>query len=231
MTTMHDTASGLVVVPARLSPYGYGALPGGTHQTILRRIPDGSDVLDVGCNRGYLGSVLHRRGCRVWGVDNDEEALRRLEPGSHVATSALELDTVAALPWPDQEFDVVIAADILEHLRDPARMLSMLVEKMRPGGRIFVSLPNVAHASIRADLARGRFAYRDSGILDRTHLHFYTFDTAREFVESAGLRITATLSGSNRFGLLLNNRPRLGRMLRGLLAFNIIIEAVPAGSP
>lgn len=213
----------------RRSPYGYGAEPGGTHQTILARIPAASDVLDVGCNEGYLGRVLQGRGCRIWGVDNDSGALAAVEPGTYVATELLDLDAVDALPWPEHRFDVVIAADILEHLQDPMRMLSLLVDRLHPQGRIIVSLPNIAHASVRAQLARGRFEYQESGILDRTHLHFYTFDTARRFVEDAGLRITATLSGSNRFGTLLNGRPRIGRVLRGLLAFNIVIEAVRAG--
>lgn len=213
-----------------LSPYAFGDQPGSTHQVILGRIRDGATVLDVGCNRGYLGRELHQRGCRIWGIDRDTHALGDIDPGIYVEVSAQDLDTVTGLPWPGRRFETIIAADVLEHLRDPLPVLSLLAGALATDGRILVSLPNIAHLSVRGNLLRGQFEYQDSGILDRTHLHFYTFATATRFVESAGLRITAVLSGSNRFGTVLNSAPRLGRVLRPLLAYNIIIEAARSDS-
>jgi 2-polyprenyl-3-methyl-5-hydroxy-6-metoxy-1,4-benzoquinol methylase len=212
-------------------PYGYGDRPGGTHKVILGRVRDSVTVLDVGCNRGYLGRELHMRGCRVWGIDQDSDALEQIPADTYEDVAALDLDTVTALPWPGQQFDTIVAADVLEHLRDPGRMLDVLVSALSRQGRILVSLPNVAHASIRANLLRGHFDYQNSGILDRTHLHLFTFDSARRFIESAGLEVTATLSGSNRFGTFLNSRRRAGKRLRTLLAFNIIMEAQPVARP
>lgn len=207
------------------SPYALNTHPGGTHATIAQLVPDGSDVLDIGCGAGYLGEVLARRGCRVWGLDRDATALARVPAGAYAATAEVDLDTLETLPWPDLDFDVVIAADVLEHTRDARRVLEVLRRHLRPHGPLIVSLPNVAHASVRLGLLLGEFEYRRAGILDATHLRLYTYATARELVEEAGFTVERLLVGSDRFGRVLNSRPALARVLRGLLAYNVVVVA------
>ena len=198
----------------------------GAHEVILRNVPIGSTVLDVGCATGYLGAALSARGCRGWGIERDPSAVTAAEPW-YQAVYPIDLDECDELPWPVRSFDVVVAADVLEHLRDPHRALRLLHRQVRPGGRLIVSVPNVAHGSVRLALLFGRFSYSSTGILDNTHLHLYTFETARELVEAGGFNVERLIGASDHFGALLQSR-RASRLVRGLLAYNIVVVATPA---
>ena len=90
---------------------------------------------------------------------------------------------------PDGAYDAIVLADVVEHLRHPEEALRTLVPKLRSGGRIVLSVPNVAHWSVRLGLLRGRFRYEDVGLLDRTHLRFFTRETLLELLDDAGLRL------------------------------------------
>ena len=206
-------------------PYRRNTHRYGTHEVILRSVPPGSTVLDIGCATGYLGAALKGRGCRMWGLDRDPDAVALAE-ASYEDVRALDLDESADLPWPDHFFDAALAADVLEHLRDPGRALQLIRSHIRPEGRLIVSLPNVAHASVRLPLFFGRFRYGRTGILDETHLRLYTFTTARELVESGGFTVERLLGASDHFGVLLQ-RPHVSRFVRGLLSHNIVILARP----
>lgn len=96
------------------------------------------------------------------------------------------LDTIA---YPYRSFDVLLFADILEHLLDPLAVLRRFLPYLRDGGEVVVSLPNIANWTIRLQLLRGRWSYTESGLMDATHLHFYTRATARELLLQAGLHI------------------------------------------
>jgi hypothetical protein len=101
----------------------------------------------------------------------------------------------------------------------------MVRRRIRPKGRLIVSLPNVAHASVRLPLLFGRFRYARTGILDETHLRLFTFTTAREMVESGGFTVERLVGASDHFGALLQHR--MSRLVRGLLSHNIVILARP----
>lgn len=206
----------------RRPPYGWNPHPGGTHDTVLRMVPEGTRILDVGCSTGYLGRALADRGHEVFGLDADAASIAAARPW-YRDVRVVDLDEVDELPWSEGSFDVAIAADVLEHLLDPARCLTMLTRYVRDDGLFVLSLPNVAHVSVRLPLLFGRFRYREIGILDRTHLHLYTWATAFELVEASGLRVVRTASGSDRFGGALERSAWLGRILRGLLAYNIVL--------
>lgn len=200
---------------------------GGTHALLVRLVPPGSRVLDVGCATGYLGGLLVAKGCTVVGIEAEREAVRVARTsGAYLAVHEIDLDDATA-SLPSGPFDVVLCADVLEHLRHPQRTLRLLCRIVTDDGRVIVSLPNIAHLSVRIALLAGRFRYVERGILDRTHLHFYTYDSARALVEEAGLRVESVLAGSNRFGEALSFGPRPVRQLRGLLAYNIVLVARP----
>jgi SAM-dependent methyltransferase len=93
------------------------------------------------------------------------------------------------VPRLEGAFDVIVYGDVLEHLVDPLDVLVELNEYLAPGGRVVISMPNVAHLWIRLSLLFGRFQYADRGLLDRTHLRFFTERSVRELVADAGLGV------------------------------------------
>jgi len=211
-----------------VEPIRYRLNPnGGTHALLVRLVPSGSRVLDVGCAGGYLGELLSAKGCSLVGVDVDGDSVARARSsGAYREVHRLDIDS-ESLPFEPQTFDVVLCAVVLEHLRDPHGALCRLCGLISDGGSIVVSLPNVAHFSIRFQLLLGRFRYSESGILDRTHLHLFTYESAIRLLTSANLAVRRVLAGSNRFGNWLSFGPSPIRRLRGLLAFNIVIVATP----
>lgn len=175
-------------------------------------------VLDVGCASGYLGHKIE--GVEFYGIDGNELALAEAAK-SYVAVSLIDLNRPPSQRPFEKEFDVIVFGDILEHLVEPSLLLQACQSWLAPGGRILVSLPNVALWRIRFDLLRGRFDYQDYGVLDRTHLHFFTFRTARVLVEEAGFTILRVLGAANSLGFLARRVPAL----RNLVSINVIIEA------
>jgi 2-polyprenyl-3-methyl-5-hydroxy-6-metoxy-1,4-benzoquinol methylase len=146
-------------------------------------------VLDAGCGAGPLGALLAGERLSLVGVDWDPVALEHARALGY--TGLVEAD-LEADDLPDElgPADIVVCADVLEHCRRPEAVLRRLVERcLRPGGTVLVSLPNVAHWYIRAQLLAGRWTYADRGILDRTHLRFFTGATAAALLAAAGLLI------------------------------------------
>lgn len=161
---------------------------GPAHQLVISKVPPGSDVLELGCATGYMTRALAGAGCRVIVVDVDGPALQHARD---VAVQALQLDLDREQLPPDLSVDVAVCADVLEHLKEPTTVLATLRQALRPGGRVVVSLPNIAFWRIRWQLARGRFEYEETGILDRTHLRFYTRAGVEAMVQSAGYRVVS----------------------------------------
>lgn len=151
-------------------------------------------VLDVGCGAGRLGARLLNEGRAqaVHGIEQEPSAAAeaRLTLDDVLAIDLESSDALAALTSRAGNYDVVIVADVLEHLRDPWRVLAELAKTLKPGGVVVASIPNVRVASVLLPLVfRGRFTYAERGVLDRTHLRFFTRQSAIEMLEGAGLTI------------------------------------------
>lgn len=148
------------------------------------------DVLDIGCASGYLGRALIAQGCRVSGVEYDPVAgeAAREHLSRVVVGDVQELDLVAE--FGEASFDVVVFGDVLEHLTDPEGVLRAALPLLRPGGAVIVSVPNVAHGSLRLALLQGRWTYTETGLLDETHVRFFTRDRVRQLMAGAGLQVT-----------------------------------------
>jgi len=148
---------------------------------------EAGSVLDLGCGRARLGLEVQRLGYTVTGIDNSPVACATARTR---ISEVIELDftklTAVADTLKERKFDWIMAADVLEHTPDPKTTLSFYRRYLKPDGRLIVSLPNVAVWDNRLRLLFGRFDYRDSGVMDRTHLRFFTFRTARELVSEAG---------------------------------------------
>lgn len=147
-------------------------------------------VLDLGCGAGRLGSELRKKGYQVWGVEQEPEVVRRAADRLDRAIVGDLRDPQAVISSLDGTmFDHLVFSDVLEHMVDPAETLAAYLPLLHPGGGLLVSVPNVANWQIRFALMGGRFNYQDTGILDRTHLRFFTRKTATALVRDAGLDI------------------------------------------
>jgi len=136
-----------------------------------------------------MSQALRDQECKVVGIEINAEAADR-------AAAICEKVIVADLDYVDfdqelgsDRFDVVVAADVLEHLKDPVSVLSALRKFLVPGGYVVISVPNIAHLSVRLALLAGKFPYAEGGLLDRTHLRFFTRESAEKLLEEAGLFI------------------------------------------
>ena len=157
---------------------------------ILRGLPPGLRVLDVGCGSGVHGSELGRIfSHRVVGVDLSASSIAK-------AQKRLAEAYVADVTRPElypfygvQTFDLIVFSDILEHLGDPVDVLVRHFPLLAPGGRVVISLPNVAIWNVRLALLAGRFEYTDTGTLDRTHVRFFTRRSLERLLDTSFLTV------------------------------------------
>jgi SAM-dependent methyltransferase len=141
------------------------------------------DVLDVGCGAGDNAALLLARDPhkRIDGITaSPAEAARARQYLRDCVVGDIEAELPAALRARD--YDAIIYSHVLEHTRDPARVLADSARLLRPGGQCVIAVPNVLHWRQRWEFLRGRFEYQSSGPLDATHLRFFTFDTAQQLL-------------------------------------------------
>jgi 2-polyprenyl-3-methyl-5-hydroxy-6-metoxy-1,4-benzoquinol methylase len=183
----------LVEIPVSVegSPYQFKLNdPYSSHSVILSLLPErGSGrVLDVGAAHGYLGAELEKRGFRVTGIEGDPTLARS---AAERCSEVFHADLDGPLPELSGSFDYILYGDVLEHLKDPLRVLRSFNRLLQPGGVVIISAPNVANISIRLQLLMGRFEPAERGILDRTHLYFYTRKSFLRLIDDAGLQVTS----------------------------------------
>lgn len=148
-----------------------------------------SRILDIGCGTGRLGEFLRSKGNECFGITiSDEEAEIAKNRLNRVIVT--DIETTEELPFENHFFDIAIFADVLEHTRNPEYILGLIRTYLKPNGLIIVSVPNVANIIVRLNLLGGRFDYENFGIMDNSHLHFYTLKTARSLLKSMKFEIT-----------------------------------------
>lgn len=158
----------------------------------ISRIIDAGEVLDIGCGSGILGRLLADKPNVI--IDGIDPAMSSGTPGlkgyrqffSHGVEKLFEGQGIERYDW-------FVMADVIEHFAYPDEVLVALVARAKPGARFLLSTPNVAHLSVRLNLLQGRFDYVDSGILESTHLRFFTLPTFANVLRSAGLHIERVL--------------------------------------
>jgi 2-polyprenyl-3-methyl-5-hydroxy-6-metoxy-1,4-benzoquinol methylase len=170
------------------SPYQLKSDPYSSHAVILSRLGNGHGrrALDVGAADGFLAELLTRQGWQVTALERDPAQAAKARGRCHEVIVA-DLDQAA--PRLQGFFDAIVYGDVLEHLNDPLPVLVALDRALAAGGRVMVSVPNVAHLWVRLSLALGRWNYADRGILDRTHLRFFTKRTFAALLRDAGLSV------------------------------------------
>jgi len=208
----------------------------GSYAKLLRHVSANSDLLELGPATGRMTEELRSRGCRVLAVERDVEA-------AALASAFCDTILVEDLDSFDPEsalaprtFDTILAADVLEHLRDPVSLLVRLRPYLRENGSVLASLPNVAHGSVRLALLEGRFPYANSGLLDLTHLRFFTEESAHQLFTDAGYcvngieRVTRGLDETEVGFASSTLTPALKDLLDAdlnALTYQFIIEATP----
>ena len=159
---------------------------------LLRRVPAGASVLELGPATGYFSRCLNEQlGCSVDAIELSADMAEQARPWCHqlIVGDVEQLDLPQVLAG--QRYEVILCADVLEHLRDPWALARRLPDCLAPGGRLLLSVPNVGYLGLAVELLRGNFRYRDEGLLDRSHLRFFTLDSLRELLEGAGWHLWA----------------------------------------
>lgn len=199
--------------------YAWKEIPGSSHALLRERLlamPAGLRLLDLGAAGGHMGRAVRSRCAYLAGVEPDASLPAACREGYDDWRAA---DALSAGDW-EAPFDAVVCADVLEHLPKPELLLARIRAWLKPGGTLFVSLPNVANVTVRAGLLLGRFPYADRGILDRTHLRFYTRSTAKNLIEKGGFRVRSVAATAMPYELALPalGRPPLAGAVRGFAA-------------
>jgi predicted TPR repeat methyltransferase len=220
--------------------YTFKDFEGSSHRILIdlirRYSPRGGTLLDLGAAGGELGEAVRGHFDRTVGFEYDADRIGELH-GRFDSVVIADLETVKTLP---SNVRAVVLADIVEHLRDSTALLRCVHHSLAADGKLFISVPNIANITVRLGLLFGVFEYRDRGILDFTHLRFFTMRAIRREVENAGFRIVAVRGSSVPIRLIIGRwMPdpllRLGervltwitRVWRSLFAYQIIIVASP----
>lgn len=197
------------------SPYVLKPHAHSSHSLVLELVPEdghGLRLLDVGCADGHLSRLLAARGFSVTAIDAHTPRPQTLPDG----ITFVEADLDRGLPPVDGDFDFVVCADVLEHLCDPEGLLRQIRSRMPAGGKLVASLPNSGNIYFRLSVLLGKFPEHDTGLFDRTHLHFYMWKGWVNLLTRTGFRITAVRYSVIPFSLRWPNRPALAALLESL---------------
>ncbi len=192
---------------------------------LIAAIPDGcGSVLDVGCGKGTLGRWLKENGVRtVRGVELSPAAAG--EARKWLDELVLGDIERVEFPWPEASFDCIVCGDVLEHTADPWAVVGRLKRLLAPGACIVAAIPNVAYHRNLRRMLRGRWDYVDEGLLDRTHLRFFTYPTIEELFDRNGMVIEAVFTRPEAgLKMRLLNAVLLGA-LRHTLNLHFIVRA------
>ncbi len=192
-------------------------IPNTPYYYIINSIEKGSTVLDVGCGSGYLGDYLkNKKNCDVYGLDIDEEALKKADKRNvYSALFKINLENIENLEISlknfEQKFDYIILADVLEHLKNINQVILTIWPLLKKDGSMLISIPNINHIDIVLNLIKGNFNYSLFGILDNTHLRFFTQKSFKEWIislleENVNIELIGKTFANEIFSLEENSR-------------------------
>lgn len=193
----------------------YGFSPA---QKIIISLVKNVRVLEVGASSGYMTSEFKKNSCIVDVVEVDRHsALQAKKMADRVYLGSLEDENLKMQIRGN--YDMIVCADVLEHLVDPEKALEFLKRRLKRDGQIIISLPNVACWEMRMKLLKGQFEYEDSGILDKTHLRFYTYNTFLDLLKKLKFKIIKIYPAESRIPLeiTLKKIPVLGNIFLSLV--------------
>jgi 2-polyprenyl-3-methyl-5-hydroxy-6-metoxy-1,4-benzoquinol methylase len=183
--------------PYRLKKSRYSS-----HQQIAELVNPDSKVLDIGCAYGFMSELLNSKHVDYWGIDQLPANKIRYPMSKYIQ---VDLEHFSDLEL-GREFDCIIVADVIEHIRNASALLSTIKKYLKPEGRLIISTGNIAIWFYRLSLLIGRFKYASRGILDETHVKLYTLDTFKELIISSGFKIHNARYTSIPFELIFESR-------------------------
>lgn len=155
---------------------------------IFKLIPYGSKVLEIGCGSGRLSNILTiKKKCRVYCVDKDH-VISRFASGKCLEILTIDIENTE-LPYEERFFDCIILGNVLEHMKEPERVLMRLRKYLADNGSLIYSIPNIVNWYSRMSIFLGKFEYEDGTVFDRDHLRFFDLISARKLAIDAGYRI------------------------------------------
>lgn len=192
---------------------------------VYNQIKEKTKCLDVGCWSGNLGKkLIENKHCIVDGADVQEDMLQFAKSKGYRNTYLINLNSdKLSFDALKDKYDVIIFADVLEHLINPEHVLTLIKDKLNKDGIIIISLPNVAFILNRLQLLLGKWEYREFGTLDKTHLKFYTIASGQKMVESTGLKVKKVIP-YNQFGKLPYLDP-INKLIPSILSYQFMMIA------
>ncbi|OGG12676.1 hypothetical protein A3D77_04125 [Candidatus Gottesmanbacteria bacterium RIFCSPHIGHO2_02_FULL_39_11] len=210
----------------------FNPTPFESHRLVLDKINENSKVLDLGCATGYFDRELIKKDCEVYGVDVDAESVKEAKKYCR-KTAVLDLERTKRFPFGKNSFDYILMLDLIEHLKNPENLLITSKKYLKKEGKIIISTPNIAFISIRLALLRGKFQYSNLGIMDETHVKFFTRSTLEKLIKDSGLKIaemdcSSGFSQITQIGKYLNYLPKyiqyeITRRWMSFLAYQFIV--------
>ncbi len=165
---------------------------------LMDLIPESCNhILEIGCGTGATGSFIKRKNPDVTyiGLEIDEQAARIAESRlNKVLVVDIEKVYPDELNFEKESFDLIIAADVLEHLYDPWRVMHFLQGYLKKNGKALLSFPNTQNINLIANLVQGHWTYEKYGLLDATHIRFFTWNEIEKLLQGTGYRILKTVS-------------------------------------
>lgn len=166
----------------------YSGTKHGAHEKVLELVGNNKKVLEIGCATGYLSSKMKEHGCSVVGIEIENEAAEVARKAG-IEVIGGDIEDMEKLPMGKASFDVIVLADVLEHMKEPDITLKKLSGFLKPEGYIVVSLPNIGYWTMRLKHLFGKWDYTETGIMDSGHLRFFTLKTARKLLENSGFKV------------------------------------------
>jgi GT2 family glycosyltransferase/tetratricopeptide (TPR) repeat protein/2-polyprenyl-3-methyl-5-hydroxy-6-metoxy-1,4-benzoquinol methylase len=190
-TTVAVTAKPQAIVAkaqAETSGYDHSYFEFDRPELVAMVPPDAREILDIGCGAGRLGrAIKHRQNARVRGIEYSPDAAQ----AARACLDEVHQGDIEGMesPFAEDMFDAIVCGDVLEHLRDPVAVLRKVRSWLRPTGRLIASIPNVRHHSVIRSLLAGNWTYEPAGLLDRTHLRFFTRREIEKMFFRAGFEL------------------------------------------
>ena len=210
--------------------------PNDAHGISLQLVGQGKTVLELGAASGHVTKALKSLNNVVTAVERDARFSENL---SEIADEVIITD----LDWLDlrerlsgKKFEVVLAGDVLEHCSKPELVLLQIHDLLTPDGYVVISLPNVAHGDVRLSLLTGTFDYSDTGLLDRTHLRFFTRSSIHTFLHQSHFQVDAIFGSTASIGTTEFGPPKAGVPAEAIefvqkdpdaLVYQFIVKAIP----